>query len=307
MRILAIGAGLFGLMIASPALAADAGQQMMAQNTYDGGAVASQDSLLGAAPAGNGYAVLRQATLNAENNVSVHLSALHFQYHENATEGTGDDENGFAPGFGISASVLLPQRGLPTDYYAALIYDFSAGNFTYGGHYLESGLPATATDRAVLNRVEARLGVGVPLIGGAELIPFAAFGYQAWNRNDDLKGAIGSDELYTSGLAGAGLKLDLPVSPVLVLSGTAEMLALIGANVDNDGFGLSHSMGISGEERVTLGLDYAVHGALHVTAAGYYEHFNYAGFRPSAATYYLYEPLSTTTQIGGDVGLAYSF
>ena len=307
MRILACCVGLLGLVIAAPAMAADAGSQLMAQNTYDGGAVASQDSLLGGTATTQSYATMRQAVLNSENNLSVNISALHFQYHENAVEGTGDDESGYAPGFGISASVLLPQRGLPTDYYAALMYDFSAGNVTYGGHYLVSGLPLMATDHAVYNRIEARIGVGGRLIGGAELIPFAAFGYQAWNRNIENPGQIGTDEFYSAWLAGGGLKLDVPLSPRVVVSATAEMLALIGANVDNNSFGLNHSMGISGEERVTLGLDYALRGPLHMTAAAYYEHFNYAGFAGGPQTDYLYEPLSTTTQVGANVGVAYSF
>jgi hypothetical protein len=291
----------------------------VAQNVYDGGTNFSQDSILQNSPsfyaAENAELAHHQEILAAETNLSLSGAFMHTQYHENAPPGSGDDENGWSGGFGVGASVLL--HGLLVfpndDLYAALSYDFSAGNLEYGGHYLESGVPVQATDNAVFNRLEGRLGIGIPLIGGSELIPFIASGYQSWNRNINNTGQVGTDEFYNTGLLGGGLKLDVPVTPRLVLSATAEGLALIAGNVTFNNTDLSHGLGGSAEERLTFGLDYAVQGPFHVFGNLDWEHFNYAGNKPTNSTYFapchceFYEPLSTTTQFGMNLGMAYSF
>ncbi|MDE8347350.1 MAG: hypothetical protein POH28_14440, partial [Acidocella sp.] len=139
------------------------------------------------------------------------------------------------------------------------------------------------------------------------VIPFFAFGYQAWNRNIENKGAIGTDEFYHSGLFGGGLKIDAPLTPTLVASVTGEMMALVGSGIALNNFGVTHSMGVSAEERIALGLDQDVRGPYHITGTLFYEHFNYAGYRATPNTLFLYEPLSTTTQFGANIGFAYSF
>jgi hypothetical protein len=247
----------------------------------------------------------------AETQMSIGIGALHTQYHENLNP--GDDENGAAAGFGVAISGLIPfYPGRPTypDIYTYLGYEFNAGDLQYGGHYQFSGLPAQATDNAVFNRIEARIGVGVPLQGGAELIPFLAAGYQSWNRNINQKDVIGTDEFYHAGLFGGGLKLDVPVTPQLVLSATGEFLAVAEAGIDAHGIGVIGSLGAAGEARLTLGADFAITPRLHTFADVYLEHFNYAGSRPNYNVlpgYYVYEPLSTTTQFGGMAGVGYSF
>jgi hypothetical protein len=228
--------------------------------------------------------------------------------HTNYSEGALDSENGFTPGFGVGGSVLLPSANPDIDYYSALSYQFNAGNLTYNGHYLISGLPVTATDHAVFNNLEARLGVGLPMAGGAlEAIPYVAAGYQSWNRNVENKGVIGTDEFYSSGMAGGGVKLDIPLTATVVASGSAELLGMFGAHISSDSFGIGFNMGNSAQERVSLGLDDALNGPLHLQASANWTHFNYAGSKPSVETYGLYEPLSTTTQFGVNLGLAYSF
>jgi hypothetical protein len=74
-------------------------------------------------------------------------------------------------------------------------------------------------------------------------------------------------------------------------------------------------MGDSGDERVSLGLDQHVSGPLHVFATASVEHFNYAGDKfnnnniivvgPNA--YQIAEPTSSTTQVGVNLGISYSF
>jgi hypothetical protein len=292
-------------------------QEMMAQNTYGGGIISSQDSIMsnGASNIFPSYPItnLRQEVAAAETNVNISAAFMHTQYHENFAEGTGDDENGYSSGFSVGASALLVNQMIfDTDLYTSLNYEFSAGNLDYGGHYLFTGLPATATDRAVFNRIEARIGIGFPLKYGVEVIPFVAGGYQAWNRNIDDKGVIGTDEFYHTWLIGGGLKLDVPLTTKIVASATGEVLGLVGGGISLNNENINQKFGTSIEERLSLGLDYDVKGPYHIIGSAYWEAFNYAGSQPEVYLlgdeYYLVnEPLSTTTQFGASVGFAYSF
>jgi hypothetical protein len=272
--------------------------------------VQSQDSILSNTAVSyggaQGFAMSgHDAIIAAESTISLSAGFMHTQYHENIVEGAGDDENGFTYGLGAGVSGLIPNPVIRADLYTALQFDFDAGNITYGGHYLFSGLPAYATDNAVFNRLEARLGVGLPLADNVELIPFVAGGYQAWNRNINQKNEIGTDEFYRAGLMGGGVKLDVAASPRLVLSATAEALAVLGGGTRANLFGLNLEFGPSGEERVEFGADYAVTRPFHVFAKLDWEHFNYTGSKPDV--YGFYEPLSTTTQFGANLGVEYSF
>jgi hypothetical protein len=244
----------------------------------------------------------------AETSVNLSVGLMHTQYHESVVP--GDDESGFIPGFGVSVSALIPTRPGVTssvDIYSALIYNFDAGNIGYSGHYLVSGNPATATDHAVFNRVEARLGLGFPMIGGMESIPFLAGGYQAWNRNIDAPGTSGTDEFYHSGLFGLGYKLDVPIGAGFVASGTGELLGLAGGGISDNSMNWSGGFGVTPEERVELGLDDAVFGRFHLFVSAYWQHFSYSGTAPQNFGYYIYEPFSTTTQFGANFGIGYSF
>jgi hypothetical protein len=274
--------------------------------------VQSQDSILGNAGVSYGDATgfamaAHNQIIAAETTLSLSAAVMHTQYHENLAPGTGDDEGGLTEGFGVGVSGLIPFAPAGADLYTALNYDFSAGDITYGGHYLYSGLPATATDNAVFNRIELRVGLGYPLVNGMEVIPFVAGGYQAWNRNINQKGVIGTDEFYRSGLLGGGIRLDMPAGPRVVVSATGEMLALMGGAVAFNSIGSDGVFGVTAEERVELGLDYDVSGPFHAFAKVDWEHFDYSGSKPSIKSFGFYEPLSTTTQFGANVGVAYSF
>ena len=269
------------------------------------GILVSGIALLAAAPAfaqqeSNAHAAIAAA----ETNINLSVGFMHTGY----SEGPSDSENGFTPGFRIGASVLLPSAFPNIDLYSALFYQFNAGNLTYNGHYLVSGQTVTATDHAVFNNIRARFGLGLPLAGGAvEAIPYLTGGYQSWNRNIENKGIVGTDEFYSTGLVGGGLKLDIPLTATIVASGSAEALALVGAHISYNSLGIGADMGSSAQERVSLGLDDALSGPLHLQASADWTHFNYAGNKPSYASYGYYEPLSNTTQVGVNLGLSYSF
>jgi len=274
--------------------------------------VVSQDSIVGNAAVGYGGATgfamtAHDEIIAAESTLSLSAGFMHTQYHENFPQGTGDDETGITYGLGAGVSGLIPNPILRADLYTALGYDFDAGAITYGGHFLVSGLPLTTTDNAVFNRLEARIGAGLPLNDGLEVIAFIAGGYQAWNRNIELKDEIGTDEFYRAGLMGGGIKLDYAAAPRLVLSATGEGLAVLGGGTRANELGLNFEFGPTAEERVTLGADYAVSAPFHVFGTLDWEDFNYSGSKPSLASFGYYEPLSTTTQFGANLGVAYSF
>lgn len=254
----------------------------------------------------------------AETNLNLSIGFMHQNYHEHLSP--GDDEDGFAPGFGVGASVLLPSVMPSIDFYSMLSYQFAAGNLNYNGNYenllTQQVYPATATDRAVFNRIEGRLGLGFPLAGGQiEIIPYFTGGYMSWNRNIDNPGVIGTDEFYRTGLLGLGAKLDATLNSSLVLEASAQWSGLVGSQITFNNFGFGHAMGNAGDERVSLGLDQRVQGPLHVFAMASLEHFNYAGdkfnihntFSIGPYTYAVAEPVSSTTQVGVNLGMSYSF
>jgi hypothetical protein len=230
----------------------------------------------------------------AETSLYIDANFMHTHYSEHLVP--GDRESGLTPGFGVGASAMLPTHpGNPgsVDIYTAINYDFDAGHIHYNGHFQPAfgGGPVQATDRAVFNRIEARIGIGFPLLGGGESIPFFAAGYQAWNRNIANKGTIGTDEFYHSGLFGLGWKFDQPIGKKIVASATGEFLGLAGGGITANGTNFGRGFGVTPEERVEVGLDDAVQGRFHVFAKAYVEHFNY----------------SVTTQFGVNVGVGYTF
>ncbi len=248
------------------------------------------------------------AVQGVEDSVWVGADYLHTQYHENLSP--GDDESGYMPGFSIGAGALLPLRpGFPgsLDLYSSFSYDFNADSIKYAGHY-QSGGALDASDRAVVQRIEARIGLGFPLADGGEAVPFLATGYQAWNRNVDSSTTVYGGEFYHAALFGGGVKLDVPVAPGVVVSGTGEVLAVALGGITGNGINFGGGFGVTPEERFEVRVDDRVSGRWHVFGKAFLEHFNYAGTRPEYfSTYYIYEPFSTTTQFGVGVGVAYSF
>jgi len=243
-----------------------------------------------------------------ETSINIDAGFMHTQYHENLSP-IGDDESGFTEGGGVNISYLMPVRpGYSPDLYTYIGYNLNAGEIHYGG-YFQDGVPLSATDHAVFQNIEARIGLGFPLASGAEVIPFIAGGYQAWNRNVDGTGVDAGGEFYHSGLFGAGLKLDVPVAPTVVVSATGEILGLAGGGVNNPAVDFGRGFGVTPEERFELGVADQVSPRWHVAGAAFIDHFNYSGTHPE---YYgnlgsIYEPLSSTTQFGFSVGFGYSF
>jgi hypothetical protein len=257
-----------------------------------------------AVPAGWAASPLIQAF---ETSINLDANFMHTQYHENLSP-IGDDESGFTEGAGVTIGSLLPLKpGYSPDLYTYLGYNINAGNIHYGG-YFQDGTPLAATDHAVFQNIEARIGAGFPLADGSELIPFIAGGYQAWNRNVDGTGVFGGGEFYHSGLFGAGLRYDYPVSPTVVVSGTAEILGLAGGGVHNPSINFGRGFGVTPEEHLEFEVSDQISPRWHVFGTGFFTHFNYSGTHPEYFPYYyVYEPQSVTTQYGFSIGFGYSF
>jgi hypothetical protein len=246
----------------------------------------------------------------AENNLSANVGYNITHYSENLTP--GDSEAGDEPGFGVGGSYLgssHPGNPGALDFYTALNYQFNAGSIKYTGHYLYSGDPVDATDNAVFQRIEARIGAGFPIIGGGESIPFLVGGYQSWNRNINNKGQIGTDEFYHSGLLGLGWKFDQPVGDGFTLSALLEGYGLVGGGItatDVPPGIFPATFNVTPEINLEFEADKAFGPHLHLFYRVSGEHFTYSGTRIDAYTYY-YEPSSETTQGSFLVGAKYSF
>jgi hypothetical protein len=205
-------------------------------------------------------------------------------------------QSGISAGLSAGGGVLLPSGPADNfDYYASLAYDYNPG-------VAAAKLP-NAED-ASFNRVEARLGVGLPLARGVEVIPFLAGGYQQWHRPVLAGAGVWAAETCHAGLFGGGARLDIPLTSTLVAAGSGEVLALAAGGVSGNLRGVTVSpggFGVTPEERVTLGLDDALLGPLHIFAQAYWTHFTGSG---AAAPYY--EP-GGAMQEGVNLGIGYSF
>ncbi len=240
----------------------------------------------------------------AETSVRLGLTAGYGQYQEN-TQPQGRESGALLGGtFGISALTGSGLAGGVPDLYANAEYDFSAGLFTYRGnrqgpdeqHY-------QAADNAYYNTVIVRLGIGRPVYQNTEVIPYLAGGYQNWYRN--IGGFSGIGAYYQAGLVGGGLRFDISASPLLVLSASAEGLAVIGGRVSAPSENFSGSFGASAEERVGLDADYRLSSAWHAYAGLGLTHYNYSGSKPDTSGGY--EASSGTLQLNSMFGVAYGF
>jgi len=241
----------------------------------------------------------------AETSVRLGLTAGYGSYEENISP--QDTEAGGMVGATAGASALTPSWfggfGFP-DLYADADYDFSAGFLHYSGNLQNpANTPYRTSDNAYYNTAIVRLGLGRPIPGGEEMIPYVAGGYQNWYRNDG--GPNGVSEFYQAGLVGAGLRFDVTASPMLVFSASAEGLAVIDGSVSAPSQNFSGDFGTSAEERVGLDADYRLDQSWHAFAGLGVTHYNYTGSRPDA--FGAYEPSSSTLRVNSIFGIAYGF
>jgi hypothetical protein len=241
----------------------------------------------------------------AETSVRLGLTAGYGNYEENATP--QDTEAGALLGLTAGVSALTPGGlggyGLP-DLYTEVDYSFAAGLLNYHGNLQDTeNTPYKTHDNAYYNTAIVRLGLGAPLAGGTEVIPYVAGGYQNWYRN--VGGGAGYGEFYQAGLIGGGLRLDVPSGADLVVSAAAEGFAVIGGSISVPSGDFNGNFGTSMEERVSLDADYRLTRTWHAFAGLGLTHYGYTGSKPGE--FGAYEPLSSTIQVNSMFGLAYGF
>jgi len=242
---------------------------------------------------------------NSETSVRLGLTAGFGTYEEAMSP--QDTEHGALIGGMVSASALTPSVfggiGLP-DLYTDAGYDFTAGFLHYHGTLQDSANTAyRAGNSDYYNTAIVRLGLGRPVSDVGELIPYVAGGYQNLHRNVGGADAVG--EYYQAGLVGGGLRFDVTATPLLILSASAEGLAVIGGTISAPSQNFVGDFGTSAEERVGLDADYRLDQSWHAFAGLGLTHYNYAGSKPDAAGGY--EPLSSTLQVNSVFGIAYGF
>ncbi len=239
----------------------------------------------------------------AETAVRLGLSAGYGTYAGNIPH----EENGALLGAEFGASLLTPMTGRTPgglDLYASVNYEFSAQFLQHDGSRGDAtGAPYPAHENGYYNHAEVRLGLGHAVYDGAEIIPYAAAGYQNWYR--DTGGAAGYGHFYQAGMIGGGLKLDVVATPLLVVSADAEGFALLGGMVTAPSQNFPGGLGASAEERVSLDADYRLNNAWHVFAGLGVTHYNETGSKPSDVGGY--EPMSTTLDVNSLLGLSYGF
>jgi len=241
----------------------------------------------------------------AETSVRLGLTAGYGQYDEDITP--KDSEAGALLGLTAGVSALTPDGlggyGLP-DLYTEVDYNFAAGFLNYHGNLQNAqSTPYQANDNAYYNTAIVRLGLGAPLAGGPEVIPYLAGGYQNWYRN--VGGNAGYGEFYQAGLIGGGLRMDFSTGPDLVVSAAAEGFAVIGGSITVPSQDFSGNFGTSVEERVSLDADYRLTRTWHAFAGLGLTHYGYTGSKPGDSG--AFEPLSSTIQVNSMFGVAYGF
>ena len=256
-------------------------------------------------PAPGRGGVASPAVVAAETSIRLGLTGGYDSYGESVVP--RDTERGALLGAGFGIGALRPGGfGLWSfsDLYAGASYNFDAGFLRYRGNLQDAAAtPYRASDGAFYNTVIVRLGLGRPLSDGREIIPYVAGGFQNWYRN--VGGTSGIGEYYQAGLLGGGLKLDVPVGALFVLSASAEGLAVVGGTVTAPSEAFHGGFGTSAEERVRLDADYRLGGSWHAFAGLSAVHYNYAGSK--AGSDGLYEPLSSTLQLESTIGVAFGF
>lgn len=194
-------------------------------------------------------------------------------------------------GYGLDASIgaLVPNRTLSwgaPDIYAGVADAAITG--TAGG------------DSPSSNTAIVRLGLGWPVSGAAELIPYVAGGYQGLSYQREPGGVAWHQD---AGLLGGGLKIDVTPGPLWVVSARAEGFAVLGGTASVASQDFDTALGSGAEERVSLDADYRLRGAWHAFAGFGITHYASAGAGPGGPG----SGASNLLELNSFFGLAYGF
>jgi hypothetical protein len=210
---------------------------------------------------------------------------------------------GVTAGLSDLSSSAVPGYSFP-DLYTAAAYSFSYGTWDAAqGWRYPSSTPFALHDNAYSNTAIVRLGLGTPVGGLMEAIPYVAAGYENWSRRGAGPGGYGG--FYQSELLGGGLRFDVAASPAFIVSASAEGFAMIGGSGSAPSQDFSGDFGASAEERVSLDADYRLSRTWHAYAGLGINHFQYSGSKTSVAD--TGAALGAALQINSMFGIGYGF
>jgi len=260
-------------------------------------------------------AVLTMVTVGFAQAAPPTISAAESGLQLGLTAGYAEYEANLLPHYASSGALVGLQAGITSlspdglggmgwpDLYVDASYDATAGflgGAASGGAWLGADRAVDADDD---NTVIIRLGMGRPVYGNAELIPFVGTGYQRSSAND---GADGADSArYQAALIGGGIKLDVAATPVLVVSANAEGYAVVAGTVAIPSNDFAAPVGTTAEERVSLDADYRLTNAWHAFAGLGVSHDAYDGGR--LVGFGAEAPASTALAVNSVFGFAYGF
>lgn len=150
------------------------------------------------------------------------------------------------------------------------------------------------------NTTIVRLGLGWPIFGAAEFIPYVAGGYQSLSDKSRSAGLPWHED---AGLFGGGLKLAMTTGPFLVVSASAEGFATLGDGEAVPSQNFDAAPGAGTEERVSLDADYRLSAAWHAFAGLGFTHYASGSARPGE-----WAPAGGgLVQVNSMFGVAYGF
>lgn len=249
-----------------------------------------------------------QPTLNsvvaANRQTTISAVSTNVNYAETDSAGLLDTEDGYIPGFSVTAS-----------YMGALFYqceylraEFSqvSGTLGYVGSYIGSGEgygSVTASSDALLDDFSFRFGEGFEVGRAAMLTPYVELGYHTWERG------INEGETYSHGYAGLGIMAQYAPVKSLVFSLNAMVGTTLNPSISIAGdYGFDAELGPSPITNLGLGVDYAILDSIHVSLSVDRTSFEYGQSGAHLTDIGLmYEPDSSTTYTTYKVGFGYAF
>lgn len=242
--------------------------------------------------------------LAANNQIGVAFVATNFDYLETNGGTKLDSEKGWAPGFGLSYSLM--RNFFVSNLYFRADYTFLDGSTDYvGGTNLHPAYGSLKnTDGATVHDFDFRIGKGFELRPEIMATPYLGVGYHYWYR--ELPGAGGYKEDYTHAYVGSGLLLQWSPMQKVVLSAHGLIGKTLSPNLTSydTPISIDVSLGEKTYYRAGLSVDYALTGSIHANAAVEFVGYKY-GKSAVAANGYL-EPDSRTENTTVKVGLGYS-
>ncbi len=258
---------------------------------------------------------------SANSEAGIFFAETQSNYSENIVSPYGSDvENGMMPGFGVKLSDNFDLLGI-NNLYISFNYRHTSGQTQYedGINYISAG--------HVTDNIGIKLGKTFFLNSAMAVTPYVFGGYRSWHRT--VPGGVANPETYTNWNIGAGGKFQWAITRHMVLSANGGIGEQVGGNInantqmlyeETNGMLFPSSLDTSLASRpyytLGVGADYRVTNHLHLFANAQYTDLMYGGsslHKYLGTGYYtgyyatLREPSSQTSNLGIDMGVAYSW